>query len=210
MTIGFVYFAGYDNVVKIGISIKPKQRMSGLNTSSPGVVSLYVKVQTANMEVLEKRLHHHFAEQRLPKKREWFSLNDELTMLINNLQAVQTATEYDVGRFLTMYAQLEAITKYQDVVRQLEQTKRHAALLTCSQQELWAIEYAARSLGMMDFGIFQERYNEAKQHIATLANDEAPIFIRKADGQLTMVAATDETSGIVPTWITLDGETEAA
>ncbi len=198
MTQGYVYLCGYEDMVKVGLSVKPDKRMEQLNTSSPKLIELYVKIESQDMEKLERRLHILFDDDKMPGKREWFTLSANIKAFIMHLKAVEFPTDFDVGLFIGIYRSLDAITEHERTVKQLTASKRHAASLELAQQELWAIEHAVTSLGIRLYPAFQERYNEAKELLATLGPDESPIFIRKSDGELTVAPAPDDTSALKP------------
>lgn len=190
MAKGFVYFCGYRKEVKIGKSAKPSSRIAQLNGANPEEVKLYVFVETADMGNLENQLHQHFRYCRKPGKREWYTLNHELRFIIGTLSIFANPSELQLGVIMGQYH------AYQNPVADNPTLHRHSRSLELREQELWALSYAVRSLGMHNYPAFQERYNEARQLIAPLTALEAPLFIRKGNEPLRMEVAEIETDPI--------------
>lgn len=74
----YVYLISWQGLYKIGCSVEPKQRLTGLNQARfpfirPAV--LLHKVKTKNMVFAEKYLHTRFDSYRIERPwREWFNL----------------------------------------------------------------------------------------------------------------------------------------
>lgn len=186
MAKGFVYFCGYSKEVKIGKSKRTPKRMRELNGANPNEVQLYAEVVSFNMDELERRLHEHFKYCRKPGKREWYALNMELQYLIIGLQAIKYPTDLDVGMILGEFkARLNPIADNPTLYR-------HTRSLELSQQELWALSYAVRSLGMHNYPIFHERYMDAKMLVSKLLDGQVPMFIRKGNEPLKLAIAEIE------------------
>jgi DNA-binding XRE family transcriptional regulator len=75
MPAGHVYFATAENgLTKIGASIKPVSRVSGLAMGSPVGMSLVHVIETDDMAWLEWRMHTRFKGKRV--RGEWFALTE--------------------------------------------------------------------------------------------------------------------------------------
>lgn len=185
MTRGFVYFAGHGKEIKIGKSKNPKQRMTELNGGNPRDIILYAQVATADYGDLERRMHEHFSECRI--KREWFTLSHELRFVISELMKNLYPTELDLGIIIGEY------TSYKHPIADNASLYRHTRSLELREQELWALSYAIRSLGMHNYPAFQDRYAEARQLVVPLLDNEVPMFIRKGSEPLEMATVKIET-----------------
>lgn len=203
MAKGFVYFGGYGREIKIGKSIKPKARIDHINGANPNDVALYVVVASSNMHDLEQRMHQHFKYCRKPKKREWYALTPELQFVIMGLSKLVYATEFDLG---VIFGEYKA---YQNPIADNPTLYRRSKSMELAQEDLWAKDYAIRSLGMHNYPTFQERYAEAKAMIDELLPGELPMFVRKGSEPLTMAVALIEETLPPPTNVAAT-ETEAA
>lgn len=84
---GFVYLIKRDSDYKIGVSSKPKSRITAIQTGSASPVETICLIKTDDMENLELALHNRFAEKRI--RGEWFNLSTEDVEYIKSL-AVQS------------------------------------------------------------------------------------------------------------------------
>lgn len=80
----YVYFAQAGDVVKIGRSIDPAQRLSELQTTHPEEIVLVATVATHAS--LETAVHERFHHLRTRDTGEWFRLEPELVAFIRAIQ----------------------------------------------------------------------------------------------------------------------------
>ena len=78
----------YDNIYKIGISDKPKKRLSTFKTANPKISLVCYSDLISFAPMVENKLHELFKNQNVGG--EWFQLNEEqvelLVKLITNLK----------------------------------------------------------------------------------------------------------------------------
>lgn len=191
MTQGFVYFCGYDDVVKIGQSIDPEDRIQGHNTSNHKTIEMYATVKTEDMNALESRLHNYFKDDRFPGKREWFHKTDKMQFLINFLQRSKKASDFDVGCLLGMLTANEPTAMYDAAVMEIKKLQRHITMIESQRRELWAMESVIRSFGIHNYAVFKERLENARTQLKGIDEDDAPMFIWKSDGSLEIVGIDD-------------------
>lgn len=86
---GFVYFITDGDVIKIGYSICPRDRLRGLQTSNHK--GLWIIDFAPGTTGDEGRLHRRFSETRL--SGEWFQSSPELLALISDFCCARTKTE---------------------------------------------------------------------------------------------------------------------
>lgn len=81
---GYIYFIFNKSIsaIKIGYSLRPKERLASLQTSNPVELRLVAVVKGDMVD--ERNYHARFQTYRL--KGEWFTLHDELRELINHLR----------------------------------------------------------------------------------------------------------------------------
>lgn len=71
---GHVYLVECNGAYKIGIAKDLKARISSMQSGSPLPLTLIHSIQTPEMEILEAKLHNHFAHKRF-ELGEWFDLD---------------------------------------------------------------------------------------------------------------------------------------
>lgn len=72
---GFVYVIKCNKFYKIGMTKNYKQRINTLMVSNPYKIEPIVKVESNNINFLEKHLHNKFSDKK--EKGEWFNLDPE-------------------------------------------------------------------------------------------------------------------------------------
>ncbi len=80
----YVYVIGEEggDHVKIGKSVKPKQRLKSLSTGTPRELELVTKAEVENASEVEQTLHQKYDEYRVTG--EWFKASDDIRMEIVN------------------------------------------------------------------------------------------------------------------------------
>lgn len=189
MTEGFVYFCGYDDMVKIGKSTDPVGRVQQHNVSNPKQVELYTAIYSDDMAVLEKRLHHHFRAALMPDKHEWFHRTKEMSALISFSKRMKSASDFEVGLFLGSIS--DGRTPLYDIaLATIDSLKRRLALLESHRRKLWVLEAVVQSLGLRNYPVFADRFKTATQQMEAIDDDDPPMFIWK-DGSLEVISAQD-------------------
>lgn len=191
MSAGFVYFCGYDNNVKIGKSIDPEGRVDAHNGSNPNEIKLLAVVKSADMGALETKLHKYFKREMVWGKREWFARSATMNKLIDFINRTRNASDFDIGVFLGMVDATESTALYDSAVDEIAVLKRHIAVLAEKQRELWVLDGVIQSLNLRTYPVFQDRYVALKTQMEDVDEDEAPVFIWKSDGSVTVVSIQD-------------------
>lgn len=204
MTQGFVYFCGYDDVVKIGKSSDPTERINQHNVSNPKTVVEFCRIYSADMGALEKRLHRHFKAAKILHKTEWFVRTKEMTELFTFIKHLNRPSDFDVGMFLGAHSTAGGTSLvYEALLRTIESLKRRLSIHESRRRELWVLEGVIQSLKLRAYPIFQDRYADLKRQLEGVDEDDAPVFIWKSDGTLEVVGIQDYRI-IVPIQATLD------
>jgi len=77
----FLYFIGSENLVKIGSSVNPQNRIKELEIGNPQ--KMYLIAAFANMGNIESEMHKKFDHLRV--RGEWFRYTDEIHAIIREL-----------------------------------------------------------------------------------------------------------------------------
>lgn len=93
---GYVYVLRSGNYYKIGKSKHANKRIAAIQTASPFKVVRLARIETLDMDALERYLHRKFADKRV--NGEWFELDDDdFARLLTELREASIAEAGESG-----------------------------------------------------------------------------------------------------------------
>lgn len=107
--------------VKIGKSVKPKQRLKSLSTGTPRELELVTKAEVENASEVEQTLHQKYDEYRVTG--EWFKASDDIRMeIVNDVKKQEEKGSVGIGRPAGGPKDQETIKKFYELWNDLRAT----------------------------------------------------------------------------------------